>query len=646
MSGVESIATAVSIIGFSAQIFDGCVKGFVLLSTANNLGRDADVFRCMLDWEHFRLEQWAEKVGLSNPSAADPSLDWGLIESTLEHIRNLTNDTAVLKKKYGLILCEDTDSATLVESSKKTTRTNTFGSFKKLFAQPDKMSSTAAAKVIQSKNSPMKKLWWAAVDKNDLKRLIVDISHFTQRLYDLLNVFAQEQMKASIDTMIQTAIPRSENVLDLAVLRELAQLPDFLKSGTEPQEEIEERIARQSRNLLFWAVEKNDINEIEHLIDEGVSVESKDHIGWSPLIRAADYGQLASAKLLLRRGADPLHGTIGHRIPLHFAAENGYLDIVKVLLEKDKSQLNSLDHVQQTPLHKAVREKRNQVVEFLVSQNGIEVDSSDHNGFSPLINAIFNNDSKVVRMLLSFPNIRINHKTEEFEQTPLWMSVTGDPECSILRQLLEKPDIDVDQTARGGETPVYRAVRWSCHTALRLLIDHKADCNIPQNEGLTPLLIAAKQNDEAALQLLLQQAHTDPNLPDQKGSSPLMHASEENKIPCVRALLKHGVETEAVNNMGGTALSQAAVHGHKIPVKLLLKAGANINTQDSSGNTPLARAAAAKHDAVVRFLLENGADPDLADEDEETPFEKARDRHLDDVVKVFQEVLKLGSRSI
>ena len=322
MSGVEGIATAVSIIGFSAQIFDGCVKGFVILSTAKNLGRDADIFRCMLNWEQFRLEQWAEKVGLSNPSTADPSLDWALIGSTLEHIKQLTNDTVVLKKRYGLTLCEDTDSATLVESSDLVTRTNTFGSFKKLFAQPDKTSSTAAAKVIQSKNNPMKKLWWAAVDKNDLKRLIMDISHLTQRLYDLLNLFVQEQMKASIDTMIQTAIPRSEKVLDLAVLKELAQLPDLLKSGTESQEQLEKRIARQSRSLLFGAVEKNDIEQIEHLIDEGVSVEAQDSIGWSPLIRAADYGQLASVQLLLRRGADPLHGTIGYRLPLyvHFGA--------------------------------------------------------------------------------------------------------------------------------------------------------------------------------------------------------------------------------------------------------------------------------------------------------------------------------------
>ena len=73
-----------------------------------------------------------------------------------------------------------------------------------------------------------------------------------------------------------------------------------------------------------------------------------------------------------------------------------------------------------------------------------------------------------------------------------------------------------------------------------------------------------------------------------------------------------------------------------------MKAGADINIQDRGGNTPLARAAAGGHDAVVRFLLENGANPDIADEDEETPFEKSRDQHLDGVVKVFQEVLKMG----
>lgn len=116
-------------------------------------------------------------------STADPSLDWRLIENTLKHIRNLTNDTAILKNKYSLTLYEDSDSAALVPSNGEQARTNTFGSFKKFFSQSNSQSSTAAARVIQSKNHPMKKLWWAAVDKSDFKRLVEDISHFTQRLY-------------------------------------------------------------------------------------------------------------------------------------------------------------------------------------------------------------------------------------------------------------------------------------------------------------------------------------------------------------------------------------------------------------------------------------------------------------------------------
>lgn len=195
-------------------------------------------------------------------------------------------------------------------------------------------------------------------------------------------------MKASIDAMLQAAIPRSENALDLMTMKQLARLPDIIQSSSESQEEIEERITKQSRNLLFWAVHRQDVGEIEQLIDEGVSVESEDFAGYSPLMRAADYGQVASVKVLLRRGASPLHGTIGQRLPLHFAAEHGYLEIVKSLLEVDKSQLNLQDSQEQSILHKAVRERRRNVVEFLLSQDGIEVDTKDKNGFSPLVNVV------------------------------------------------------------------------------------------------------------------------------------------------------------------------------------------------------------------------------------------------------------------
>ncbi len=221
LEAVGAAATLVSIIGFSAEVFDGCVKGFVLLSTAHNLGRDADILRSMLDWEQFRLEQWAEKAGLQDPAKADILMDWKLTTTTLQHIQNLTNDTEVLKEKYNLVLMNRAPHLGKTAAGEEDEKPS-MSRFKRLFGQSDKYDSTAAAKVIHSKNSAPRKLLWAAVDKENMQQLIGDIAHFVQRLHDLLNLSRQAKMQKSIDLLLHYATERYNDVPDLEYLRELA----------------------------------------------------------------------------------------------------------------------------------------------------------------------------------------------------------------------------------------------------------------------------------------------------------------------------------------------------------------------------------------------------------------------------------------
>lgn len=642
-TGVEGIASVLSVIGFSAQIFDGCVKGFNILSSAQNLGRDADMFRCMLDWEQFRLEQWAERVDLHDPEQADPGMNWGLVVETLKHISNLTNDTDLLKRKYSLSLVEPpayTSRAPTELATKASSKP--ISPFKKLFSQVDKSSSTAAAKVIQSRNNPVKKMWWAAVDKNGLRQLIEDMSHFTQRLYDVLNISAQAQTRASIDSMIDTATARSENVLELAIMRQLARLPDIIHSGTRKSEDIEEDVERTTRNLFLYSCREGQTKEVESLLDEGLDIEVEKE-GWTGLIRAAEYGQLAVVELLVARGASPLHGWSKDesRLPIHMAAEGGHVDIMKVLLRKDKSQLNARDWLGLTPLHNAARKSQQGVVEFLLSSEDIEADPEDIDGFTPLMNAVGHSDLEIVRLLLARPEVDPNHQLRGHGQTPLWMAAASPDDEAVLRSLLERSDLDLNKTARWGEACVYRAACYAQHTALQLVLDKGADINLPNEKGQTPLSIAAAKGNKECLEILLKRPDIAIDQADQTNKTPLMYASEEDRIHCIRLLLAHKPALEVKDSEGRTALSLAAAKGNKIPSKLLLKAGAQVNTQDAKENTPLALAAEHKQDVVVRFLLENGADAELADEDEETPFEKARDRKLDDVVNVFKEVLKL-----
>ena len=643
VEGLAGAATLVSVIGFSIQVFDGCVKGFNLLSSAQNLERDADMFRCMLDWEQFRLEQWAERVDLLHPEKVDRSLNWQVVEETLEHLSRLTNDSDLLKKKYNLSLIDTPGytSPTSTDTAGKAV-SKPFSPFKKLFSNVDKSSSAAAAKVIQARNNPMQKLWWAAVDKQGLRQLIEDISHFTQRLYDVLHASTQDQMKASIDAMISMATARSENVLELAIMRQLARLPDIIKSGTRKPEEIEEDVERSTQNLFFYATWKGEVKEVENLLDEGLDIECEDQGGWSAIIRAAANGQLPVVELLLQRGANPLHGTAGNLLPIHFAAEMGYLEIFKIFLGKDESQLNLREYLGQTPLHKAARRSQEAVADFILSRDGIEADPEDNDGWRPLMYAVDHENVKIVKLILAHSEVDPNHRLKDHGQTPLWMAITVADDCAILRALLERPDLDLTRTARCGEGCVYRACRWSQHAALQLLLDRGADASVSNDGGQTPLSVAASVGNKEGVEVLLKQPNIAINQADQTKKTPLMYAAEDNQTQCVKLLLAHGPALEIKDTKGRTALSLAAIKGNKIPAKLLLKAGALVNTQDTKGNTPLALAAEHKQDVLVRFLLDNGADAELADEDEETPFDKARDRKLKHVVNVFKEVLKIS----
>ncbi|EHY53051.1 hypothetical protein HRR83_006108 [Exophiala dermatitidis] len=56
--------TVLAIASLSFQVFGGCVKGFVLLSRAHNLGKDASLLQTMLNLEEYRFIQWARAVGL------------------------------------------------------------------------------------------------------------------------------------------------------------------------------------------------------------------------------------------------------------------------------------------------------------------------------------------------------------------------------------------------------------------------------------------------------------------------------------------------------------------------------------------------------------------------------------------------------
>jgi hypothetical protein len=88
MSDPFSVAAgAVGVISLSLQLLGGCIKGFVLLSTAHNLGKDASTIMCMLNLQEIQLTEWAKRAGLlTGDGVLDRRLNPAAVESTLKEI--------------------------------------------------------------------------------------------------------------------------------------------------------------------------------------------------------------------------------------------------------------------------------------------------------------------------------------------------------------------------------------------------------------------------------------------------------------------------------------------------------------------------------------------------------------------------------
>ncbi len=113
---------------------------------------------------------------------------------------------------------------------------------------------------------------------------------------------------------------------------------------------------------------------------------------------------------------------------------------------------------------------------------------------------------------------------------------------------------------------------------------------------------------------LLKQEHVSPSKTLSEGDSLLRVAALENsRTDIFKALLDFGVDVNARNETGRTALT-AAVGGKTEELaftmtKFLIDSGANVNTKTTDdAATPLMFASQAPYKSVIRLLLENGAD--------------------------------------
>jgi ankyrin repeat protein len=101
------------------------------------------------------------------------------------------------------------------------------------------------------------------------------------------------------------------------------------------------------------------------LIERGADVDSRDRLGRTPLLVAADHKQLEVVRLLLDNGADVNAQMRNGDTALHLSSYNMKVDVTQLLLERG-ANFNALDADGKTPRQVARRRGNRKVAEFLL----------------------------------------------------------------------------------------------------------------------------------------------------------------------------------------------------------------------------------------------------------------------------------------
>lgn len=340
------------------------------------------------------------------------------------------------------------------------------------------------------------------------------------------------------------------------------------------------------------AAERGDLAEVRSLLRSGADVNAAQTDGMTALHWAAANGDAEIARTLLYAGATVRSTTrLGGYTPLHLAARSGDAGTAGILLEAGADP-NAFTSTGVTPLHFAADADAAGVVAALV-ESGAEVDARD--GFSertPLMFAAVRGADAAGQALLDAgadPSLQTAIKDYEAVSQNLR---SDQRRRARLKAAAEEPEEEERSAAARGQTPP------------------------PQ--GPPPPAAAAQAQRQAAQAASRQNQQTQGAQGAQTNPSGAQPQPPQPPAePPVRALSS----TQQIGKQGGfTALHYAAREGHRSTARMLLEGGTDLDHPTGGDeSTPMLVAVINGHYDLARDLLERGADPNLTSDDGAAP---------------------------
>ena len=288
--------------------------------------------------------------------------------------------------------------------------------------------------------------------------------------------------------------------------------------------------------------------------------------GFTPLLFAAQQGDVESARVLLAHGADINEATPEDGSALVVASASGHEKLALFLLEKGANP-NAKDGFGISPLHYALHE-------------GMLAISSYVSRPTDRLGWLRPNMPELVKALLARgadPSARIEHDFPPYDYLPVSRS----------------NGLNLPQITMVGATPFFLAASAGDPGLMKTLVEGRANAKLTTSANTTPLMVAAGMaHERGGISFGVQYGEEREQSPEE----------QKRTLEAVKLAYDLGADINAVNEKGQTALHAAVYMGWTDVVKFLAEKGANLNVKDKYGETPVSIALGDPEGLVFRQL--------------------------------------------
>lgn len=294
-------------------------------------------------------------------------------------------------------------------------------------------------------------------------------------------------------------------------------LEGFFKAGANVNEASESGFTP----LMAAASLKKSQGLAERLLQAGAQADVRDKEGWSALHFAARYGTAQTVNALLAKGVAVDVRTEKNYTPLMLAAGNNDLAVVHALLQAGANPTAQGEKGWTPIMFAASKAKDPQVLEALLAKGASLASGFEDNG------------------------------------TALHVAARNNPQAAIVQYLLGKK-LSAMTTTKEGFTPVAYAVENSNPEVLTLLLQASAGTTLEASQ-VNPLMWAAEKATTPAVIKALVFAGYDMNRTNKYDLTPLMIAANDNENPEITGmLLTLGADGRIKGRSGRTAFEHAS----------------------------------------------------------------------------------------